>query len=87
MLEQGMTPENILQLACRDMELEFLETTEVEYRCYCSRQRVQGALISLGRQELTEMADEGETVHIGCQFCDADYQFTPEEIRRLLTEI
>lgn len=87
MLDQGKTPEEILQLACRDMELEFLETTEVAYRCYCSRQRVQGALISLGRQELTEMADEGETVHIGCQFCDADYQFTPEEIRQLLTEI
>ncbi len=87
MLEQGMTPEDILRLACREMELEFLETTEVAYRCYCSRQRVQGALISLGRQELTEMADEGETVHIGCQFCDADYPFTPEEIRRLLTEI
>lgn len=87
MLDQGMTPEEMLQLACRDMELEFLETTAVRYRCYCSRQRVQDALISLGRQELTEMADEGEMVHIGCQFCDADYSFSPEEIRRLLTEI
>ena len=68
-------------------ELEFLETTEVSYRCYCSRERVKGALISLGKGELEEIARAGETVHIGCQFCDADYQFGPEEIQKLLLEL
>ena len=87
MLEAGMTPEEILTAACHGMELEFLERTPVEYRCYCSRERVTGALVSLGRKELTDIVEEGETVHIGCQFCDADYQFTPREIEALLKNV
>lgn len=87
MLEAGMTPEELLTTVCPGMSLEFLETTPVEYRCYCSRERVKGALISLGKKELTEIQQAGETIHIGCQFCDADYQFTPEEIEKLLKEI
>ncbi len=84
MLDKGMTPEEILKAACAGMELEFLETTPVEYRCYCSRDRVRGALVSLGREELEQIVHDGETVHIGCQFCDADYQFTSEEVEKLL---
>lgn len=84
MLENGMTPEEILKAACSGMQLEFLETTPVEYRCYCSRDRVRGALVSLGREELEQIVHDGETVHIGCQFCDADYQFAPEEVEKLL---
>ncbi len=84
MLEKGMTPEEILKAACSGMELEFLETTPVEYRCYCSRDRVRGALVSLGKEELEQIVHDGETVHIGCQFCDADYQFTPEDVEKLL---
>ena len=79
--------EEILTAVCPGMQLEFLETTEVAYRCYCSRERVVGALISLGRKELEEIAQAGQTVHIGCQFCDADYRFQPEEIRELLSKI
>ena len=82
MLSRGMTPEEILLAVCPDMQI--LETTPVAYRCYCSRKRVQGALVSLGRQELADIVRAGETVHVGCQFCDADYQFTPQEIAGLL---
>lgn len=87
LLEAGKTPEELLTLVCAGTELEFLETTPVEYRCYCSRERVKGALISLGKKELTDIAREGEMVHIGCQFCDADYTFTPAEIQKLLEEL
>ena len=82
MLSRGMTPEETLLAVCPDMQM--LETTPVAYRCYCSRKRVQGALVSLGRQELADIVRAGETVHVGCQFCDADYQFTPQEIAGLL---
>ena len=82
MLSRGMTPEEILLAVCPDMQM--LETTPVAYRCYCTRKRVQGALVSLGRQELADIVRAGETVHVGCQFCDADYQFTPQEIAGLL---
>ena len=64
-----------------------METTEVEYKCYCSRERVEGALISLGRKELEEIAAEGKNFPVECQFCDTIYEFTPEDIRELLEKI
>lgn len=87
MLEKGMTPEEILTAVCSGMELVFLENTPVEYKCYCSRERVTGALISIGRKELEEIVADGETIHIGCQFCDEDYTFTPEQIEEMLENI
>ena len=87
MLEAGLTPEDILGQVCGELGVVFMETTEVEYKCYCSRERVEGALISLGRKELEEIAAEGKTFPVECQFCDTVYQFTPEEIYKLLEEI
>ncbi len=87
MLDQDMSPEEILRLVCSGMELEFMENTPVTYKCYCSRERVTGALISLGRNELENIYREGETIHIGCQFCDEDYAFSPGEIGELLKNI
>ena len=84
MLDAGMSPEEILQKAAGGLELELLETTPVEYRCYCSRERVTATLISLGKKELEDIASQGETIHIECQFCDADYAFTPEQIVEIL---
>lgn len=87
MLDKSMTPEEILTAVCGEMGIEFLETTSVAYKCYCSRERVTGALISIGRDELEEIEKEGESVHVGCQFCDEDYCFTPEEIGKLLKKL
>ena len=84
MLEQGMTPEDMLGQVCGDLGVVFLETTEISYKCYCSRERVEAALISLGRKELQEIADEWESFPVECQFCDTVYTFTPEDIRTLL---
>ena len=87
MLEQGMTPEDILGQVCGDLGVVFMETTEVGYKCYCSRDRVTSALISLGRKELSEIAQEGKTFPVECQFCDRVYEFTPEDIEKLLEEV
>ena len=87
MLEQGMTPEDILGQVCGTLGVVFLETTEVSYKCYCSRERVTRALISLGRKELEEIAQEGKTFPVECQFCDEVYAFTPEDIRQILENI
>ena len=84
MLEAGMTPEDILGQVCGDLGVVFMETTEVGYKCYCSRERVESALISLGRKELGEIADEGREFPVECQFCDTVYKFTPEDIRELI---
>lgn len=87
MLEAGMTPEDILGAVCGDLGVLFLETTEVSYKCYCSRERVEAALISLGKKELTEIMEEGKTFPVECQFCDTVYEFAPEDIRKLLKKI
>ena len=87
MLEIGMTPEDILGQVCGELGVTFLEATEVSYKCYCSRERVESALISLGRKELTEIRDEGKTFPVECQFCDTVYEFTPEDIENLLKKI
>ena len=87
MLEIGMTPEDILGQVCGELGVTFLETTEVSYKCYCSRERVESALISLGRKELTEIRDEGKPFPVECQFCDTVYSFTPEDIDELLKKI
>ena len=84
MLEQGMTPEDILGQVCGELGIRLLETVPVEYRCYCSRRRVADALLSLGREELGEIIAEGKTLPVECQFCDTVYSFTPENIRELL---
>lgn len=87
MLEAGMTPEDILGQVCGDLGVVFMETTEVSYKCYCSRERVEAALISLGKKELTEIMEEGKPFPVECQFCDEVYEFTPEDIRQLLEKI
>ncbi len=87
MLEQGMTPEDILGQVCGELGVVFMETTAVAYKCYCSRERVEKALISLGRKELTEIMEEGKTFPVECQFCDTVYTFTPEDIQNMLEKI
>ena len=87
MLDAGMTPEEILGQVCGDLGVLFMETTEVGYKCYCSRNRVEAALISLGRKELTEIMEEGETFPVECQFCDTVYRFTPQDIKEILEKI
>lgn len=87
MLEAGMTPEDILGQVCGELGVVFMETTEVGYKCYCSRDRVTAALISLGREELTQIMEEGENQPVACQFCDTVYEFTPEDVAELLKKI
>ena len=87
MLERGMTPEDILGQVCGELGVVFMETTPVSYKCYCSRERVTSALISLGRKELTEIMEDNKPFPVGCQFCSEEYIFTPEDIQELLKNI
>jgi molecular chaperone Hsp33 len=87
MLEAGLTPEDILGQVCGSLGVVFMETTEVEYKCYCSRERVTAALISLGKGELTDIANEKKTFPVECQFCDTVYSFTPEDVLEILRNV
>ena len=87
MLEAGLSPEDILGQVCGELGVVFMETTEVSYKCYCSRERVTAALISLGKQELGEIAAEGKPFPVECQFCDEVYEFTSEDIQEILRNL
>jgi molecular chaperone Hsp33 len=84
MLDAGLTLQELLTKVTGGMDLEFFEPTPVEYRCYCTRDRVEAALISLGREELTKIAEEGQDTRIECQFCDTEYKFTPDDVRAII---
>ena len=86
-LEKNDDPEAMLRTVMSEFDLKILETCPVEYRCYCSRERVERALISLGRTELEQMLSEQGGCQLTCQFCDAVYEFTAEDIQRLLKKL
>ena len=67
-----------------DFELEIVERQDVEYRCYCSRDRVTRALISMGREEMSAMIREQGKAELTCQFCDKVYRYSREELEELL---
>lgn len=83
LLSGGTDIEAILRRALRKFPVEVLYEQEVEYLCSCSAGRVERALISLGKEELTSMSEEMDDIEVKCQFCDRVYHFTPEEILHL----
>ena len=85
LLSEGKTPEDIARLVLDGFVIEPLQTVPVEYRCNCSRERVEKALISIGRDELNTMAEEQDVTTVDCHFCNKKYRFSAAEIRRLAT--
>lgn len=86
MMEQGMTAEEVLQYMLDGMRFEELYKHDVKYECKCSRQKVEQAVLSIGREELKRLYEEEETVKVTCQFCDKEYVFTKEEIGNMLLQ-
>lgn len=84
MIDKSMTPEEICRHVLKNFELDVLDESNPVYKCYCSRERTEKALISVGKQGLTEMAED-ETTEVCCQFCDKKYRFTSEEIKSLIS--
>lgn len=83
-LDKDPDPENLLRTVMSDFDIRILESSPVEYRCYCSRERVERALISLGAKELEDILREQGSCQLTCQFCDAVYEFSGEELRSLI---
>ena len=84
MLDEGRTPEQILELLLGEFGLEINEKTEISYRCDCYRERVEKALISIGKKELKEMIQEGQPVEVNCHFCGKNYEFSVEDLKQML---
>ena len=83
-LEGGMDAESLIKAVLEDFEVTILEKRPVEYRCYCSEERVTRALISMGREELTDLIEEQGEADLTCQFCDEVYDFSGEELQALI---
>ncbi len=78
--------EELVKNVLKDMDYELMEEIPVEYRCTCSRQRLQEALRTIDNGELQEIIDDGEDIQVTCQFCDQVYTFTPGEVAQILAE-
>lgn len=85
-LAEGLTAQQVVEKVLSDFELEVLEKTPVEYRCYCSAERVSRALIAMGREELTSLIEEQGSAELTCQFCDAVYRFDKQDLETLLRQ-
>lgn len=82
-LDGGMAPLELLREILADFELEVLDTAPIEYRCYCSEERVSRALISLGKDELDKLIREQDGAELTCQFCDKVYRYSADQLRIL----
>ena len=83
---KGETVRQVMERVMDGLEPEILEESPVEYRCDCSRQRVEKALASIAPEELESMAREQEKTEVCCHFCDRKYIFTPDELRALISK-
>lgn len=84
LLGQGLSPAAIAQRAMGSLHLEKLDEYGISYRCSCTRERVEKALLSIGGDALQEMADDTQDTKVECHFCEKTYCFTPADIRGLL---
>ena len=76
LLEEGHTPESLLEKVLEGFDMQINEKTDTRFHCNCTRERVEKALISIGRKELNEMIQEGKPIEMNCHFCNTNYTFT-----------
>lgn len=84
MLEKGMTPEMILEEVLKGLNVEINDRLSAAFCCHCSRERVEKAVISIGRKEIEDMIRDGKDIDVNCHFCNTDYHFTIDELKEIL---
>lgn len=84
LLDAGNTPEQLLELLLGDLELQINDTMPAQYVCDCSRERVERAIMSIGKKDIQELINEAKPVEVTCQFCDKIYNFEIDELKEML---
>lgn len=84
LLENGYTPEMILELLLGNLGFEVTDTLPAKFFCNCSKDRVEKAVVSIGREEIQKMIEEGEDIEVKCHFCNTAYQYTIAELQKIL---
>ena len=85
-LDDGNTPEQLLELLLGGLGLEINDTIPAQYYCDCSRERVERAIISIGKKDIQEMINDGKPVEVRCQFCNKLYNFETDDLEKMLQE-
>lgn len=84
MLDEGMSPEAILEYILGDMDLEITDKTDTYYECNCSKEKVRKAIISIGKKDIMEMINDNKPIEVNCHFCNTNYEFSVEELKKML---
>ncbi len=84
LLDQDMSPEDILRYVLGDLGVEITETVSTQYNCNCNKKRVEKAVISIGKKDIQEMIDDNEPIEVNCHFCNTNYVFNVEELKEIL---
>ena len=84
MLDSGMTPEQMLEQILEGFDIEFNDEMPVVFSCNCSKERVEKALLGVGKDEINAMIAENQPITVNCHFCNTDYVFTNDELKQLI---
>ena len=83
-LKQGHMPEELLELLFEGLGLEITDTMPTQFYCNCSKERVEQAVVSIGRKEIQAMIEDGEDIEVKCHFCNTAYKYTVEELKEII---
>jgi molecular chaperone Hsp33 len=84
LLNRGYTPEQLLDAVLGNLGYEITDKIETQFYCNCSKERVEQAVVSIGRKDLQEMIDDGEDIEVKCHFCNSAYKYTVEELEDII---
>ena len=84
LLEQGHTPESLLEQVLDGLNVEFTDTMDTQFKCNCSHERIEKAIISIGKKDIQEMIDDGKPIEVNCHFCNKNYTFDVDELKDIL---
>lgn len=83
-LDRGFTPEQLLEELLGEFGIEFLDKIDTQFHCNCSKERVEKAIVSIGRKDINEMIQEGKPIEVKCHFCNNAYEYTVEDLKRII---
>ena len=86
LLDKGLTPEELLKTVLEGFDVEINDTMPVQFHCDCCKETVEKVLISIGKKDLQDMINDGKDVEVNCQFCNKNYKFSVEELKKLLVK-
>ena len=86
MLDNGHTPEEMLSQVLDGLDMQIVDTMPANFSCNCSKERIEKAIISIGKKDIQSMIDDGEDIEVKCHFCNTAYKYTVDELKTLINK-